>query len=78
MIKQLVKISIKQFSYRQITNAAFSHVMNLIMEFHAERDSAEKMKAIKQDKSLTNLLKASVMDITPTFMSLIITCIFLY
>jgi hypothetical protein len=41
LIETLVKIPIRQFSYRQITNAAFSHVMNLSMDFHIENDSAE-------------------------------------
>ncbi|KAK1984886.1 P-loop containing nucleoside triphosphate hydrolase protein [Colletotrichum cereale] len=54
LAEQLAKIPIRQFSYRQITNAAFNHVMSFPMEFHAERDSAEIMKAVEQGESLIN------------------------
>ncbi|KAH8592074.1 hypothetical protein B0O99DRAFT_690133 [Bisporella sp. PMI_857] len=77
LIEELAKIPIKQFSYRQITNAAFNHVMNLEMEFHAERDSAEVMKAIEQGESLTNLLETAVLEIVPTIVDLLIASVFL-
>ncbi|KAI3529025.1 ABC transporter [Colletotrichum filicis] len=78
LIEALAKIPIKQFSYRQITNAAFSHVMNLPMEFHAERDSAEVMKAIEQGGALSNLLETAVIDILPTVADMFIALWFLY
>lgn len=78
LIQELVKIPIKQFSYRQITNAAFSHVMTLSMEFHATRDSAEVMKAVDQGESLTNLLETGVLDIAPTLVDLVISYAMLY
>ncbi|KAG7039436.1 ABC transporter [Colletotrichum scovillei] len=78
LVEALAKIPIKQFSYRQITNAAFSHVMNLPMEFHAERDSAEVMKAIEQGEALSNLLETAVIDILPTVADMFIALWFLY
>ena len=78
LIQELVKIPIKQFSYRQITNAAFSHVMTLSMEFHATRDSAEVMKAVDQSESLTNLLETGVLDIAPTLVDLVVSYAMLY
>ncbi|KAL2879872.1 hypothetical protein SGCOL_004918 [Colletotrichum sp. CLE4] len=78
LIEALAKIPIKQFSYRQITNAAFSHVMNLPMEFHSERDSAEVMKAIEQGEALSNLLETAVIDILPTVADMFIALWFLY
>ncbi|KAH6880540.1 P-loop containing nucleoside triphosphate hydrolase protein [Thelonectria olida] len=78
LIEELAKIPIKQFSYRQITNAAFSHVMNLSMEFHSERDSAEVMKAIEQGEALTNLLETAVLYMAPTLIDLTIALWLLY
>jgi ABC-type transport system involved in Fe-S cluster assembly fused permease/ATPase subunit len=78
LVQELVKIPIKQFSYRQITNAAFGHVMDLSMEFHSERDSAEVMKAIEQGEALTNILDTAVLEILPTFFDLIISLWLLY
>ncbi|KAM0420399.1 hypothetical protein ACHAPT_011819 [Fusarium lateritium] len=77
LLETLAKIPIKQFSYRQITTAAFRHVMTLPIEFHSERDSAEVMKAIEQGESLADLLEVVVIDILPTFVDLIIAFGFL-
>ncbi|KAJ5130569.1 uncharacterized protein N7515_006608 [Penicillium bovifimosum] len=78
LIESLVKIPIRQFSYRQITNAAFSHVMGLSMDFHIENDSAEVMKSIDQGAALNNLLEAAILDIAPTLADLCIACVVFY
>ncbi|PHH87980.1 hypothetical protein CDD83_8155 [Cordyceps sp. RAO-2017] len=78
LIQSLAKIPIEQFSYRQITNAAFSHVMNLGMDFHADRDSAEVMKAIEQGEALTNVVKTAILDIMPTVVDMVVAFVFLY
>ncbi|KAM0350968.1 hypothetical protein ACHAPU_002746 [Fusarium lateritium] len=77
-IEALAKISIKQFSYRSLTNAAFNHVLSLPMEFHSERDSAEVMKAIEQGEALTNVLDTVVIELLPSVFDLMIGFIFLY
>ncbi|KAJ6022449.1 uncharacterized protein N7446_012801 [Penicillium canescens] len=78
MIRALAKIPIEQFSYRQLTNAAFNHVMGLAMEFHSERDSAEVMKAIEQGETLTNILETAILEIVPTVIDLCVAFGFLY
>ncbi|CAO2652312.1 Nn.00g005950.m01.CDS01 [Neocucurbitaria sp. VM-36] len=78
MIENLATISIKQFSERQITNAAFSHVLSLSMDFHPERDSAEVMKALEQGSSLTKLLKTAVCESLPTVVDVTVTLFILY
>ncbi|WYZ34005.1 hypothetical protein EsH8_I_000281 [Colletotrichum jinshuiense] len=78
LIEALCKIPIKQFSYRQVANAAFSHVMNLPMEFHSERDSAEVMKAVEQGEALTNVLETAIIDIFPSVLDMIIAFWVLY
>lgn len=78
LVSDLAKIPVKQFSYRQLTNAAFNHVMSLSMEFHSERDSAEVMKAIEQGESLANLLETALLDILPTVIDLFLAVWLLY
>ncbi|KAL0939820.1 ABC transporter [Colletotrichum truncatum] len=78
LILSLAKIPITQFSYRQLTNAAFNHVMSLSMDFHSDRDSAEVMKAIEQGDALTNLLDSLVLDILPTTVDIFISVWMLY
>ncbi|KAE8361953.1 hypothetical protein BDV27DRAFT_132306 [Aspergillus caelatus] len=78
MLMSLAKIPIQQFSYRQLTNAAFSHVMDLTMEFHSERDSAEVMKSIEQGAALTNVLETSFLEIAPAVIDLFVAFVLLY
>jgi ABC-type transport system involved in Fe-S cluster assembly fused permease/ATPase subunit len=78
LVQSLSKIPIEQFSYRQLTNAAFKHIMGLEMEFHADRDSAEVMKAIEQGEALTNVLEISVLHILPPVLDLSIAFVLLY
>lgn len=78
LIQSVAKIPIEQFSYRQITNAAFNHVMSLGMDFHSDRDSAEVMKAIEQGEALTNVVKTAFLDIMPTVIDMAVAFVFLY
>ncbi|KAJ6116150.1 hypothetical protein N7523_005582 [Penicillium sp. IBT 18751x] len=74
LIQTLSKIPIRQFSYRQITNAALDRVLNLSMDFHIENDSAEVIKAIDQGGALNNLLEVALLDIVPTVIDLFLAC----
>ncbi|KAL2070361.1 hypothetical protein VTL71DRAFT_13387 [Oculimacula yallundae] len=78
LVQNLAKIPIKQFSVRQISIASFNHVMNLGMDFHSDRDSAEVMKAIEQGGALTTLLETLVMEISPNLIDLVVAVVFLY
>ncbi|CAI6334846.1 unnamed protein product [Periconia digitata] len=78
MITELAVVPIQQFSQRQVTNAAFKHVLSLSMDFHSERDSAEVMKALEQGGALTKLLKTIVCDSLPTVVDLVIAVGILY
>lgn len=78
LIRLLASIPIKQFSYRQVTNAAFNHVITLSMDFHSDRDSAEVMKAIEQGESLTDLLETLISEILPTLVDLAVAFGILY
>jgi ABC-type transport system involved in Fe-S cluster assembly fused permease/ATPase subunit len=78
LMEALVTIPIRQFSYRQITNAAFSHVMNLSMDFHIENDSAEVMRSIDQGKALNHILEMAILNIAPAVADLFIGCFIFY
>lgn len=72
---ELSKIPIKQFSYIQLTKAAFKHVMSQSIDFHSTQDAAEVMKAVEQGEALGNVLESVVVDIIPTIADVIVACI---
>ncbi|KAL5114904.1 hypothetical protein ACEQ8H_007222 [Pleosporales sp. CAS-2024a] len=78
LVQDLALIPIRQFSARQITNAAFGHVLGLSMDFHSERDSAEVMKALEQGGALTKLLQTAVCECIPTVIDLVVALGVLY
>lgn len=77
LIQALVKIPIENYSYRGLTNAAFSHIMSLSMDFHSERDSAEVIAATEQGQALTNLLSTLMLEIVPTCLDLGVALVYL-
>jgi ABC-type transport system involved in Fe-S cluster assembly fused permease/ATPase subunit len=62
---------IQNYSYAKICDVAFSHVMNLSMDFHSNKDSGEVLKSVQQANSLNELLEY-VLDTAPVFLDLII------
>ena len=77
LVEELVKIPIRQYSYQQVSNAAFAHVMSLDMDFHAERDTAEVMKVIEQGSALTTLVEVGLLQVLPTTLDIFIAAYYL-
>ncbi|KGQ04240.1 Heavy metal tolerance protein [Beauveria bassiana D1-5] len=65
-VEKLTKIPVQQFSFKKLSNLAFSHVMSLEMNFHDSQDSAEVMKAVEQGEALTNILDTAILEMMPT------------
>ncbi|KAM3511627.1 hypothetical protein MY11210_004711 [Beauveria gryllotalpidicola] len=65
-VEKLTKIPVQQFSFKNLSNLAFSHVMSLEMSFHDSQDSAEVMKAVEQGEALTNILDTAILEMMPT------------
>jgi len=77
LIQKLVKIPIENFSYRGLTNAAFSHIMSLSMDFHCDSDAAEVITAVEQGQAITNLLSTFMLEIVPTCLDLVVALVYL-
>lgn len=78
LIQARVEVPIKQFSYCQVSNTAFSHVMRLSMDFHSDKDSAELIKAVEQGEALSDVLDTIIFEILPAFIDIIIALVVLY
>jgi ABC-type transport system involved in Fe-S cluster assembly fused permease/ATPase subunit len=78
VIQDLAMVPIEQFSYRQVTQAAFKHVMGLSVDFHIDQNSGELMKALDQGRSLTDILRVILIDLGPTFLDVFIGLGYLY
>ena len=77
LVQKLLKVPIENFSCRGLTNAAFSHIMSLSMDFHSESDSAEVIAATEQGQAITNLLSTFMLEIVPTCLDLMVALVYL-
>ncbi|OAL43478.1 heavy metal tolerance protein [Pyrenochaeta sp. DS3sAY3a] len=74
LLQRLAKIPVQQFSYKELSNAAFNHVMSQSLDFHSTQDTADVMKAVEQGEAFGLVLESIVIDISPTFIDVIVAC----
>lgn len=67
---------VSQFAYRQLTTLAFSHVMNLSMDYHTSKSTGRVAKAIEQGSNLSYML-SSFYSSFPIFIDFFIAIVYL-
>lgn len=78
LVQGFVRVPITQYSYRQITIAAFNHIMQLSIDFHNDKDSAEVIQAVSQGRALGDLLDILVSEFIPAGIDLVIAYAYFY
>jgi ABC-type transport system involved in Fe-S cluster assembly fused permease/ATPase subunit len=71
LLRSIASTYIENYSYTAICNLAFGHVMDLSMDFHANKDSGEVLKSVSQANALNQMLE-TVVDTLPIFLDLFI------
>ncbi|KAF1964414.1 hypothetical protein BU23DRAFT_575714 [Bimuria novae-zelandiae CBS 107.79] len=72
VLDSLAHTCIQNSSYKEITNLAMGHVMDLSFDFHSNKDTGEILKAIDQASSLNNLAHLVIFEIIPIVIDFII------
>jgi ABC-type transport system involved in Fe-S cluster assembly fused permease/ATPase subunit len=72
ILDNLANAFISNYSYKRICDLAFSHVMNLSMDFHSNKDSGEVLKSVDQAQSLNTLIETVLFDICPVLLDLVV------
>jgi ABC-type transport system involved in Fe-S cluster assembly fused permease/ATPase subunit len=72
-IGHVAKSDAQDSSRKKIRDLAFTHVMNLSMDFHSNKGTGEVIKAIDQAESLNNLLEYIINDTLPMIVDLMIS-----
>ncbi|KAF2761435.1 P-loop containing nucleoside triphosphate hydrolase protein, partial [Pseudovirgaria hyperparasitica] len=71
-IKESASYRFSLWSWQRLNSMAFAHVMNLSMEFHDSKDSAEVIKAVEQANSLNRIVRLVLFDAGPIVLDLVI------
>ncbi|KAI9675807.1 MAG: hypothetical protein M1829_003232 [Trizodia sp. TS-e1964] len=69
---------IEQNSYRAISTAAYSHIMNLSSSFHNSKESGRVYQAIDRGRSVKNLLETILFQIIPMLVDLVVAFAYFY
>ncbi|CAH0026203.1 unnamed protein product [Clonostachys rhizophaga] len=76
MVENMATIRVSQYAYRRLTEAAFSHVMSLSMDYHTTKSTGRVTKAIEQGSNLSSVLN-SVFNIAPVIIDFGVAVIYL-
>lgn len=65
-------IPMSQYSYLELSTAAFEHIHGLSLEFHLNKQTGEVLSAMNKCRSVTAFLEQVVFQFIPTFFDLVI------
>lgn len=76
-IHDFLELLFDNWSTTQMTDLIFNHIMGLSMDFHANVDSGELMKATEQASSLTKLVRLILLEFAPIILDLITATVYI-
>ncbi|KAF2418457.1 ATP-binding cassette-type vacuolar membrane transporter-like protein Hmt1 [Tothia fuscella] len=77
IIESVAEIHVRNFSKRKISALAFSHLMNLPMSFHHDKDSGEVLRSVDQGAALIDLLKVTMFEVSPVVLDVFISLFYI-
>ena len=77
-IRAIIWIPIGQMAYRQLTGAAFEHVLSLSMDFHLGKRIGEVTSALSKGSSINTFLDGLIFQLFPMILDLWIAAIYFY
>lgn len=74
--RQVIWIPVEQYSYRELSTAAFEHVHSLSLEFHLGKKTGEVISALGKGAAINSFLEAVTFNVVPMLVDLIVAIIF--
>ena len=74
--RQVLWIPIEQYSYRELSVAAFEHVHQLSLEFHLGKKTGEVLSALGKGASINTFLESVTFNVLPMLVDLVVAIIF--
>ncbi|ODA77799.1 hypothetical protein RJ55_06401 [Drechmeria coniospora] len=75
-LEAMASTRLSQYAYQKLTDAAFSHVMTLSMDYHTAKSSGRVAKAIEQGSNLSQVLN-SMLNVAPMIVDFAIAIVYL-
>ena len=74
--RQVLWIPIEQYSYRELSVAAFEHVHMLSLEFHLGKKTGEVLSALGKGASLNTFLESITFNVLPMLVDLVVAVVY--
>ncbi|KAK6425382.1 ATP-binding cassette-type vacuolar membrane transporter Hmt1, partial [Oleoguttula sp. CCFEE 5521] len=74
--RQVLWIPIEQYSYRELSVAAFEHVHQLSLEFHLGKKTGEVLSALGKGSSLNTFLESITFNVLPMLVDLALAIVY--
>ncbi|KAH9828048.1 Heavy metal tolerance protein [Teratosphaeria destructans] len=74
--RQILWIPIEQYSYRELSVAAFEHVHQLSLEFHLGKKTGEVLSALSKGSSLNTFLESVTFNVLPMLIDLVVAVVY--
>lgn len=74
--RQILWIPIEQYSYRELSVAAFEHVHELSLEFHLGKKTGEVLSALGKGASLNTFLESITFNVLPMLIDLAVAIVY--
>ncbi|KAF2859022.1 putative vacuolar ABC heavy metal transporter [Piedraia hortae CBS 480.64] len=75
-VRQVLWIPIEQYSYRELSVAAFEHVHSLSLEFHLGKKTGEVLSALGKGSALNTFLESLTFSVLPMIVDLNVAMVY--
>lgn len=70
-------LPVQQNASKSLQKAAYNHIMDMSLDFHAEKQSGELYESVSQGQSVLALLGLVLFDLIPVLVDLVVTVTYL-
>ncbi|KAK5107300.1 hypothetical protein LTR62_001393 [Meristemomyces frigidus] len=74
--RQVLWIPVEQYSYRELSVAAFEHVHQLSLDFHLGKKTGEVLSALGKGSSLNTFLESITFNVLPMLVDLVVAIVY--
>ncbi|KAK4552888.1 ATP-binding cassette-type vacuolar membrane transporter Hmt1 [Recurvomyces mirabilis] len=74
--RQVLWIPVEQYSYRELSVAAFEHVHMLSLDFHLGKKTGEVLSALGKGSSLNTFLESITFNVLPMLVDLVVAIVY--
>ncbi|KAL1617656.1 hypothetical protein SLS54_007660 [Diplodia seriata] len=77
LLRSMANSRIGVYAFKQLSSAAFNHVMSLSMDYHSSKSCGDVLKAIEQGSDIHDILDTVLFEAAPMLIDLVVAAVWL-